>query len=144
MSIDWATNQMFQHEEKQVRALYKLCYPGNVAQPKDWYFAHPTLVVTDKGGVLGYTTFTVTIIPGFGPTLYGQDICVHPNFRRTGIGVSLHKARLLVGYNVGARTFMGVASKENKSMIKILERYGAHPCIPVGEDTLFIGPIEVI
>jgi GNAT superfamily N-acetyltransferase len=131
-------------DESQVRALYKVCHPGAVSRPIGWYFAHPTLVIIDKGVVVGHTSFTVTLIPGFGQTMYGMDVCVDPKYRGKGIGTSLHAARLTIAYGVGARIFMGVTNSENKSMIRILERAGAHACVPVGDDTLYVGSVTEV
>lgn len=133
---------MFSGDEPAVRAIYKICNPGVVARPLHWYFVHPTLCVTMDGMVVGFTSFTVTVIPGFGDTVYGKDICVLPEYQRRGIARSLHEARLTIAKNVGVRIFMGVTSQGNKAMIKILEKSGMHPCIPIGDNMLFVGPIE--
>jgi len=137
-------NYMMVGDEPQVRALHKKCHPGAVARPTGWYFAHPTLVIVDGGVIVGHTSFTVTIIPGFGPTMYGMDVCVDPAHRGKGVATSLHAARLTIAYSVGARIFMGVTDSENKSMVRVLERAGAHACIPVGDGTLYVGPIEEV
>lgn len=133
---------MFAGDEPSVRAIHKVCHPGYVARPPRWYFVHPTLCVTIEGKVVGFTSFTVTIIPGFGETMYGKDLCVLPEYQGRGIAKSLHEARLTVGRDVGARVFMGVTTPSNKSMIRILENSGMHTCIPAGDDLLFTGPIE--
>ena len=138
----YTASPMFFGDEPQVRALYKLCHPGMVVKPTNWYFAHPTLVVITDGKVVGFTSFTIVVIPGFGETLYGKDMCVHPDYGGRGIAKNLHLARLVIGHRVGARIFMGVTTSDNKSMIRILEGSGMHPCIPVGDDILFIGPIK--
>jgi len=133
---------MFAGDEAAVRAIYKICHPGNVALPLYWYFVHPTLCVTLEGKVVGFTSFTVTVIPGFGETMYGKDVCVLPEYQGRGIAKALHAARLATGRNTGVRIFMGVTSQDNKAMVKILENSGMHACIPVGDELLFVGPIE--
>lgn len=131
---------MLPEQEAQVRGLYHICHPGCGIQPPFWYFAHPTLVMCIGDEVVGFTSFTVTVVPGFGPTLYGMDVCIHPDHRGRGLADSLHKARLAVGFSVGARTFIGVTKDEN--MAAILEKSGMHPCIHTEEDEmLFVGPI---
>ena len=138
----YPVNPMFFGDEKQVREVYKLCNPGAVARPPNWYFVHPTLVVVTDSIVVGFTSFTLTIIPGFGQTLYGMDMCVHPEYRGRGIAENLHKERLSVGHAAGARIFMGTTQNDNRAMVKILKKAGAHSCIPIGDDTLFVGPTK--
>ena len=142
MKSFYVPHPMFFGDEPAVRAIHKVCHPGNIARPPHWYFVHPTLCVTTDGKVVGFTSFTVTVIPGFGETMYGKDLCVLPEYRGRGIAEALHGARLTIGRSVGVRIFMGVTNVDNKSMIKILENSGMHPCIPVGDDMLFVGPIE--
>jgi len=132
---------MLSEEEKNVRILHKLCHPG-VPEPRPfWYFVHPTLVVNLDNNIVGSTSFCITIAPGFGSTMYGKDLCVHPQYRGNGIAECLHAARLTIGQQVGVTTFMGVTSKHNKKMASILKRSGMHECVPIGDDLLFIGPI---
>jgi RimJ/RimL family protein N-acetyltransferase len=135
---------MFAGDEAAVRAIYKICHPGNTALPLYWYFAHPTLCVTLEGKVVGFTSFTVTLIPGFGETMYGKDICVLPEYQGRGIATRLHAARLTISRSVGVRIFMGITQPDNKAMIKILENSGMHSCIPVGDELLFVGSIEEV
>lgn len=133
---------MFAGDEPAVREIYKVCHPGSVGRTPFWYFVHPTLCVTTDGRVVGFTSFTVTIIPGFGETMYGKDVCVLPEYQGRGIARSLHAARLTIGKSIGVRIFMGVTNQDNKAMIGILEGSGMHACLPVGDDILFTGPIE--
>ena len=128
-------------DESGVREIYRLCNPGATPRPPFWYFVHPTLVIESGNMLVGFTSFTVTVIPGFGETLYGMGIAVHPDYRGQALGEILHTERLRLGHANGVRIFMGVTSGENKSMIKIFEKSGMHPCIPVGKDVLFVGPI---
>ena len=72
----YPVNPMFFGDEKQVREVYKLCNPGAVARPPNWYFVHPTLVVVTDSIVVGFTSFTLTIIPGF-VRLYMVWICAY-------------------------------------------------------------------
>jgi GNAT superfamily N-acetyltransferase len=126
----------------QVRHIATLC--GRPAQPKNWYFTHPTLVaiVGDKQ-VLGFTSYTVALMPGFGNVMYGQDICVHPDHRGLGIATDLHAARLQMARDVGVKTFMGTADPTNKAIVQILEKSGLHRCLPVSDNSyLYVGPIE--
>jgi predicted N-acetyltransferase YhbS len=76
--------------------------------------------------------------------MYGKDMCVLPDFRKYGIGASLHVARLAIARAAGVRIFMGVTDPDNFGMIKILKEYGAHACLPTGSGTLFVGLIPEV
>lgn len=132
---------MFANEEDKVRELFKLCHLDMPEPPPFWYFAHPTLVVDLDDKIIGSTSFTVTVAPGFGSTLYGKDLCVHPEYRGKGIAECLHAARLTIGQRVGATIFMGATDKNNKKMASILKKSGMHECVSIGNDILFVGPI---
>ena len=136
---------MLSEQEAQVRGLYHMCHPAMSIQPPFWYFAHPTLVLCENNQVVGFTSFTLTIMPGFGSTLYGMDVCVHPEYRGRGIAETLHAARLTIGHSVGARTFMGVVRKNNKKMAAILIKSGMHTCIETNiDDIMYVGPIKEV
>lgn len=142
MKSFYVPHPMFLGDEQQVRAVYKACNPGSVAQPAHWYFVHPTLCVTTDSKVVGFTSFTTVIIPSFGETMYGKDMCVHPEYQGRGIAQNLHAGRLAVAKSVGVKLFMGITNVGNKAMIHILEASGMHACVPVGDDLLFIGLVE--
>jgi RimJ/RimL family protein N-acetyltransferase len=91
--------------------------------------------------VIGFTSYTVTLIPGFGQTLYGQDVCVHPGHRGQGIARELHAARLSIGRDIGAHIFMGTVHPDNKTMVRIMEESGMHRCLPVEDSFLYVGQI---
>lgn len=130
-------------DEEQVREIYQLCHPALSARPPFWYFAHPTIVFILAGQVAGFTSFTLTVMPGFGSTLYGMDVCVKPGFRGQGIADALHDMRLALGRGLGATTFMGVCNKNNIKMATILRRAGAHVCLATSDqDVLFVSPIK--
>ena len=130
-------------DEEQVREIYKECHPGLAERPPFWYFAHPTIVFILAGRLVGFTSFTLTVMPGFGSTLYGMDVCVRPGFRGQGIADDLHDMRLAIGKLLGATTFMGVTNKNNIKMATILRRAGAHVCLATSEqDVLFVSPIK--
>ena len=135
---------MLLEDEEQVRAIFAVCHPDKYPQPDNWYFAHPTLVVAFSNNIVAFTSFTVVVLPGHGPTLYGEDICVHPDYRRNNIAKALHTARLVIGRSVGAKVFMGVTHKENRAVISVLARRGAHVCLPLGNDVLLVGPIAEV
>ena len=128
----------------EVQLLAHLCRPDRPSRPKEWYLAHPTLVKSVEDRIVGFTSYTVTLIPGFGETMYGQDVCVHPLFRGRGIARELHAARLMIARLIGVKTFMGTTHPDNKAMVRILEASGMHRCIQVGEDALFVGPIQEV
>ena len=133
--------RMFQGDEPGVRELYAICHPGEAEQPTDWYFVYPTLVVILDSKVVGFTSFTVTTMPGFGQTMYGQDICVHPDYRGKGLAEALHTERLNICRRLDIQTFLGVTGRENKGMVKVLEKAGAHSCINIGNDIMFVGTV---
>src|SRR5712691_5453204 len=93
-------------ETPLLRILYKECHPDWPARPPGWYFCNPTLVALNGEGIVGFTSLCINIVPGHGQVMYGQDVCVHPAHRGTGLGKMLHAARLDLAYKVGARVFM--------------------------------------
>jgi len=130
---------MDREDEYAVRVLHALCHPGAVDRPLGWYIAHPTLVVTENLTLIGYTSCTVVLIPGFGQTMYGMDVAVHPGHRKKGVAARLHQARLALARDIGVRVFMGATS--DPGMAKVLMDAGAHACLPVGDETLYVGAI---
>jgi len=129
---------MHPEEQAAVRALALLCQRGDT-RPTGWYIAHPTLVLLEDDLIVGSTSFTVTLIPGFGQTMYGMDVVVHPAHRNRGYAGTLHHARLTIAKSLGVRVFMGVTN--DPAMAKVLVDAGAHACLPVGEDVLYVGAI---
>lgn len=132
---------MHPEDQEAVRGLYALCHAGAMSRPTGWYVAHPTLVLVEDGVVIGYTSFTVTLIPGFGQTMYGMDVAVHPGHRKRGYAAQLHRARLTIAKALGIRLFMGSTAPENVGMARVLTDAGAHACIPVGPEVLYVGAI---
>lgn len=130
-------------DESDVKDIYKLCHPAWPERAPFWYFAHPTLICLFDKRVVAFTSFTLTVMPGFGSTMYGIDVCVHPEFRGQGIADKLHAERLKIAKAVGATTFMGVAHRGNKKMATILKRAGAHVCLATSEnDVLFVSSLK--
>lgn len=126
----------------QVRHLAMLCRPDRPVRPPEWYLAHPTLVASlENDRIVGFTSYTVVLVPGFGDTMYGQDVCIHPEHRGKGLARELHAARLQVARVIGVKIFMGVAHPDNKAMVRILEASGMHRCIQAGEEVIFAGQI---
>lgn len=122
------------HDEKQVREIFKLCYPDLEEPSQSWYFATPTFVAVDWNGVVqGFTSFTVVIMPMHGKTMYGQHVMIHPDHRGKGLAKELHEARLVIARDMECRLFFGVAHEDNKAMIKILTECGAHKCVPAAD-----------
>lgn len=136
-------------EEAWVRDLAAACHPDWPARPEGWYTAFPTLVMeTRTGGVIGYTSFAINTSMGL-LMVAGQDIGVHPAARGDGLGAVLHRARLELGYGVGARMFCGPTQPDNTAMIRIFEAEGHHACqqlpkyFPDGKDgVLYLGDIR--
>lgn len=113
---------------------------GRPLHPRGWFIANPTLCAYDETALVGYTSYTIVLLPGHGQTLYGQDVCVAKGHRGEGIGTRLHKERLLFAKMVGVKYFMGSSHKDNKWMADILEAAGAHKCLLIDENWLFVGP----
>lgn len=131
-------------DEAGVRVVYSLCHPLDEMKPVGWYFVHPTLVVKIHERVIAFTSFSVNLNSGGGLTMYGDDVCVHPDYRGCGLGEILHTARLAIGFSVGARIFIGAAYPSNLPMIRILEKSGMHKCLTVEGKYMFVGPIEKV
>lgn len=134
---------MLAADEKAVREILALCYPTFPTPAESWYFANPTLVAVEGEEIAGFASFTVTVMPGFGRTMYGQHVCIHPNHRGKGLASILHQARLDVARDVECNIFIGVAQPTNKAMVKIFEESGLHQCVPGSEDSyLYVGAIN--
>ena len=115
-------------EDDGVRALYKLCHPTWPERPPSWFFAYPTLVVSDGRKVIGSTSFSVSYPPqelmSHNTIMYGQDVCVHPEYRKLGIGLALCEARFAIARSVGVTLFLGFTWKQNAPMLAIFEKQG--------------------
>lgn len=129
-----------------VRALYTECHPGWPARPRGWFTAYPTLVAIEDAELVGFTSFSIGNYTGL-VMLTGQDLCVQPAARGTGVGLALHLERCAFGAGVGARMFSGITQPENKAMVRIFERCGYHACQPApgyfwGEDgVVYLGAL---
>lgn len=130
---------MILEDDATVRELFALCHPDRPAPPQSWYIANPTLVAVAEV-VIGFTSFTVTVIPGFGRTMYGQDVCVHPAYQGKGIATQLHAARLNIARDVGCVNFIGATI--NDAMARVLIQAGAHRCISAGDTYMYVGTID--
>ena len=119
---------MLPHEDKAVRDLYALCHPAWPERPPSWFFAYQTLVAVLGDLVVGSTSFSVSYPPqelmSHNTIMYGHDVCVHPDYRRRGIGLALCEARFDVARDVGVSLFLGFTWKENDGMLRIFEQQG--------------------
>lgn len=140
-----APEHMKTGDEKYVRDIHRICHSDEPARPWGWYFINPTLIVTDitmNNLIVGFTSFCVADANGAG-TVFGRDVCVLPEYQGIGIAKMLHAARLTIGYIMGAKVFMG--STKDAGMAHILEKAGAHRCLPLGnQGYLYIGLIEEV
>jgi len=118
---------MTRKDETAIRALFTECHPGMAERPRRWFQAYPTLVASEDGLVIGFTSFSVSAYTGV-PMLGGQDLCVRPGARGTGVGLALHLERCAIGQAVGARMFTGLTTEDNHAMIAIFKRCGYHAC----------------
>ena len=119
---------MLPAEEATVRALFAECHPELPPRSEGWYTAYPTLVVELDGRIVAFTSFSVSPAPTGPTTLYGNDLCVAPAYRKHGLGRTLVEARQALARAVGATTFIGIAQAENEAVRRIFEREGFHPC----------------
>ena len=122
---------MLPDEDKQVRELYRLCHPKWPERPPQFYFAYPTLVAVDGDRIAGSTSFSCSFptTPAIGTAstiMYGHDVCVHPDYRGTGLGMALAEARLAIARDVRAELFLGFTWDENDGMRRIFEKQGMH------------------
>jgi hypothetical protein len=141
--------QMVPRDEDQVRRLHVDRHPGWPPRPKFWYFTNPTLVVDQKGVVVGFTSFSVTTLPDGHTVAYGADLIVAEGNK--GLGKRLHESRLKVCKSVGATTFFGLTRLDNVGMVKILVEFGSSPIgvvkdafpydRPPADGVLYAGPV---
>ena len=125
-------------DEPVVRELYATVHPTWPERAAGWYTAYPTLTIWVGGRLVGFTSCSIS--PGQGTlVLYGNDLCILPQWQKQGFGWQLAEARSALGRAVGATFFIGITQPSNASMIRIFERQGFHPCQPMpgyfhGED----------
>lgn len=116
-----------------IGSLYRLCHPTWPERSAAWFASVNTLVIREKGHILGFTSGSITLAPlsqlnqGSEFVMFGHDVCVHPDVRGRGIGRALCEARLALARAAGARTFIGCTWTENAPMIRIFERQGLKP-----------------
>jgi GNAT superfamily N-acetyltransferase len=137
---------MHPHEEPAVRDAYKAVHPGWPARPPGYYTAYPTLVLMERGAVIGFTCFALGNYTGL-VMVTGQDLGVVPDAQGRGFGRLLHDARVALGKGLGARMFSGITQEANWPMIRLFESCGYHACQPApahfwGEDgVVYVGGI---
>ena len=123
VDVNGAIRPMTPADEPRVRAIYLIAHPGWPAKSRLHYWAHPTLVLDDEGGILGFTSYTVGV-DELGLLMYGDDLCVMPAMRGRGYGRVLAEARLDYGRDVGCTRFLGATQPDNQAMQAILEAQG--------------------
>ena len=119
---------MLPNEEADVRVLFALCHPELPPRAPGWYTAYPTLVMELDGRVVAFTSFSISPATTGPTTLYGNDLCVAPAYRKRGLGRTLIEARQALARAVGATIFIGIAQYSNAAMRRIFETEGFHPC----------------
>ncbi len=76
-----------------------------------------------NGSAVGYV-FCDIITEGDGLTLYVDDLCVDPQYRKNGIGKSLLDHAAAYGKEKGCRYLMLNVWEFNESAVKFYENYG--------------------
>lgn len=125
--METAPRPMRPEEEAQVRAIFAACHPDWVPRMPDWYWAYPTLVIEREGGVVGFTSGSLSF-GTTGLTLFGNDVCVAPAWQGHGLGWALAEARHAMGRAFGATMFVGFTAVGNQAMRRIFQRQGLHAC----------------
>src|SRR5262245_20029215 len=140
---------MLPDEEIAVRDIYRKAHRHWPERSRLWYFAHPTLVLVERGEVIGFTSFSVGADDA-GMVLYGVDLCVLPGLQRHGYGRQLAEARVRYGRDVGCTRFLGATEPDNHAMRALLKEQGFQELpfpvpttiFPAGEALLIGGPIS--
>lgn len=117
-----------------VHALYAACHPRWPEKPRDFWWAHPTLVLEEDGALCGATSFAVTVAPH--PELatiarldryevgWGHGVYVDPTRQGQGYGWRLAEARHAALKALGVDLFFGMTQEDNKAMRAIFDRQG--------------------
>ena len=119
-------------EEPKVGELAHLCHPCWKRKPAGHYFAFPTLVRrAARDRIVGSTSFYVSWPPSKDLVtseyvMWGYDVCVHPDYRRKGMGQELCEARFRLAEDIGIRFFIGMTWPSNTAMLRIFERLGCY------------------
>jgi len=98
-------------------ALVALCHPTRRSRGPLWWQIMPTIVVDRDGGegLVGYAQYS------FGEsTLFLQDLGVHPDTRRAGLGRRLLAEQVMLGQRLGAARAIGYAPVANTPMRTLL------------------------
>lgn len=124
--------QMQARDGKALDALYAMCHPTWPARPEGWWWAHPTLVLTDGKWIIGATSFTVSLAPAAeilkllkwdrAEVGWGHGVYVHAGDRGKGYGWKLAEARHAMLRRLGVEFFFGQTQPDNAPMIAIFER----------------------
>jgi len=123
-------------EIDELQALVALCHPQRDPRPPDLhYFAHPTLVVADAHGLVGYAVLSMQAAGGAGGLPVSAVVCmdtgVHPRARGTGLGRTLLQMRFAIGRLCGAGIAIGTVRPDNRPMAAIHREVGFDPTGPV-------------
>lgn len=118
-------------EVDELLELVEHCHPERQPREALHYFAHPTIVVDDAVGLVGYAVLTMApAMPEGGvtvPAVYGVDCGVHERARGTGLGTLLLQLRFAIGRQCGAVIAAGTVNPANRHMAAIHRAVGMDP-----------------
>ncbi|HHX77708.1 MAG TPA: GNAT family N-acetyltransferase, partial [Firmicutes bacterium] len=85
-----------------------------------WLMPVTRYIAIKKGNELAaYIGFQI-----FGPAAHTISMCIHPGYRRQGLGMLIQKTADFVAYNLGARWFTGEVRVSNEAQLQMLKKLG--------------------
>jgi ribosomal-protein-alanine N-acetyltransferase len=87
-----------------------------------WLWLKPIttyLVIRDGNRVISYIGFQM-----FGPAAHTISMCIHPDYRRQGLGMMMQQYADRIAVSRGARWFTGEVRESNTAQLRMLERLG--------------------
>jgi len=108
---------------KQVVRLEKASFPEPLAFPhllRLWLMPRTVYLCLKQGRrVAAYIGFQI-----YGPAAHTISMCIHPDFRRQGLGMMVQQAADQVAVELGAHWFTGEVRVSNTAQLKMLEKLG--------------------
>jgi hypothetical protein len=121
----------YPEEIDELQALVAECHPGRDPRPDLHYFAHPTIVVADDEGLVGYSVMSMQVASSELALPVASVMCmdtgVHPRGRGAGLGRLLLQLRYAIGRACGAVVAIGTVRPDNRAMAAIHREVGMEP-----------------